>query len=69
MEEFVKYTIIMRQHFDLFNDRHSERMEKQAKADKLKAEEAAAAEKAGKEGNAKTMDSATVVNGVDVGGL
>jgi len=31
MEEFVKYTIIMRQHFDLFNDRYSERKEKQAK--------------------------------------
>jgi arsenic resistance protein ArsH len=25
MEEFVKYTLIMRQHFDLFNDRFSER--------------------------------------------
>ncbi|EGP85446.1 uncharacterized protein MYCGRDRAFT_87071 [Zymoseptoria tritici IPO323] len=42
MEEFVKYTIIMRQHFDLFNDRHSERMEKQAKAEKQKADEAKA---------------------------
>ncbi|KJX98416.1 arsenic resistance protein ArsH [Zymoseptoria brevis] len=69
MEEFVKYTIIMRQHFDLFNDRHSERMEKQAKAEKLKAEEAKAVDKAGVEGNAKSIDSATVVNGVDVGGL
>ncbi len=25
VEEFVKYTIIMRQHFDLFSDRYSER--------------------------------------------
>ncbi|KAI1335032.1 flavoprotein-like protein [Xylariaceae sp. FL0016] len=32
MEEFVKYTIIMRQHFDLFSDRYSERMEKAAKS-------------------------------------
>jgi arsenic resistance protein ArsH len=69
MEEFVKYTIIMRQHFDLFNDRHSERMEKQAKLEKQKAEEAKAVDKAGEEGNAKSIGSATVVNGVDVGGL
>jgi len=31
MEEFVKYTIIMRQHFDLFGDRYSERAERKAK--------------------------------------
>lgn len=31
MEEFVKYTIIMRQHFDLFNDRFSERAERETK--------------------------------------
>jgi arsenic resistance protein ArsH len=31
MEEFVKYTIIMRPHFDLFGDRYSEREEKRAK--------------------------------------
>jgi len=36
MEEFVKYTIIMRQHFDLFNDRYSERREKEAKEAKLR---------------------------------
>jgi arsenical resistance protein ArsH len=28
MEEFVKYTIVMRPHFDLFGDRFSEREEK-----------------------------------------
>ena len=28
MEEFVKYTIVMRPHFDLFGDRFSERNEK-----------------------------------------
>ncbi|KAF2151535.1 arsenate resistance ArsH [Myriangium duriaei CBS 260.36] len=31
MEEFVKYTIIMRRHFDLFNDRYSERVEQESK--------------------------------------
>lgn len=70
MEEFVKYTIIMRQHFDLFNDRYSERMERQVKAEKEQAKVAAAAEKeAAVEGNAKTMDSGGVVNGIDVGGI
>ena len=28
MEEFVKYTILMRPHIDLFGDRYSEREEK-----------------------------------------
>ncbi|ROT38770.1 arsenate resistance ArsH [Sodiomyces alkalinus F11] len=31
MEELVKYTIVMRPHFDLFRDRFSERMEKRVK--------------------------------------
>jgi arsenic resistance protein ArsH len=31
MEEFVKYTIVMRPHFDLFGDRFSEREEKRSK--------------------------------------
>ncbi|KAF1991957.1 arsenate resistance ArsH [Aulographum hederae CBS 113979] len=31
MEEFVKYSIVMRPHFDLFSDRYSERTEKLAK--------------------------------------
>ncbi|KAI9147466.1 NADPH-dependent FMN reductase ArsH [Paramyrothecium foliicola] len=34
MEEFVKYTILMRQHFNLFSDRYSERKESAAKATK-----------------------------------
>ncbi|KAH6854761.1 flavoprotein-like protein [Chaetomium sp. MPI-CAGE-AT-0009] len=38
MEEFVKYTIVMRPHFDLFGDRFSEREE--AKAKEAKAKEA-----------------------------
>ncbi|KAM3463711.1 hypothetical protein MY5147_002139 [Beauveria neobassiana] len=32
MEEFVKYTIIMREHFALFDDRYSERKESAARA-------------------------------------
>lgn len=31
MEEFVKYTILMRPHFELFGDRFSERVEKREK--------------------------------------
>lgn len=38
MEEFVKYTIVMRSHFDLFGDRYSERQDRKAKheAEQLK---------------------------------
>lgn len=42
MEEFVKYTVVMRQHFDLFNDRYSERKEREAKRVAREAEEAKA---------------------------
>lgn len=34
MEEFLKYTIVMRPHFKLFGDRYSERSERRAKAAK-----------------------------------
>ncbi|OAK97286.1 arsenate resistance ArsH [Phaeosphaeriaceae sp. SRC1lsM3a] len=34
MEEFVKYTIVMRPHFDLFGDRYSEREERRVKEEK-----------------------------------
>ncbi|CEJ55291.1 Putative Arsenic resistance protein ArsH [Penicillium brasilianum] len=37
MEEFVKYTILMRPHLDLFGDRFSERKERRAKAAKEQA--------------------------------
>ncbi|KAL5119054.1 hypothetical protein ACEQ8H_002978 [Pleosporales sp. CAS-2024a] len=40
MEEFVKYTIVMRPHFDLFGDRYSEREEKRVKEEKALKEEA-----------------------------
>jgi arsenic resistance protein ArsH len=36
MEEFVKYTIVMRPHFDLFGDRFSEREEKREKEEKAR---------------------------------
>jgi arsenic resistance protein ArsH len=36
MEEFVKYTIVMRPHFNLFGDRYSEREEKRVKEEKAK---------------------------------
>jgi arsenic resistance protein ArsH len=39
MEEFVKYTIVMRAHFDLFGDRFSEREEKRIKEEKAKAKQ------------------------------
>ncbi|EUC41378.1 hypothetical protein COCMIDRAFT_106311 [Bipolaris oryzae ATCC 44560] len=39
MEEFVKYTLVMRPHFDLFGDRYSEREEKRIKDEKKKEEE------------------------------
>jgi len=35
MEEFVKYSIVMRPHFDLFSDRFSERTERIAKEVKM----------------------------------
>lgn len=47
MEEFVKYTIMMRPGFETFGDRYSERMERRAKEAKNReaAERAAEAEK------------------------
>lgn len=75
MEEFVKHTIVMRPHFALFGDRYSERKEREEKRLKKEKEEeekamSAAKEKAGEEGNAKSMASGDgVVNGIDVNGL
>lgn len=85
MEEFVKYTVLMRPHFELFGDRYSERVERREKAMKL----VAAAEKEdGGEGNevgkpatagvdqsnqshaaGKDGGVADVVNGVNVAGI
>lgn len=36
MEEFVKYTLVMRPHFDLFGDRYSEREEKRIKEERAR---------------------------------
>lgn len=68
MEEFVKYTLVMRQHFDLFSDRYSERVERESKRVK---DDSAMRERdiAGQEGNVKTVANAGFVNGVDVGGI
>lgn len=67
MEEFVKYTIVMRPHFELFGDRFSERTERELKREKARSE---AKEKAGLEGNATSIGSTHgVVNGIDVNGL
>ncbi|KAI9810260.1 MAG: hypothetical protein M1827_006394 [Pycnora praestabilis] len=41
MEEFVKYTIVMRPHFHLFGDRFSERVEKRGVQEKLNLEKKA----------------------------
>jgi arsenic resistance protein ArsH len=38
-EEFVKYTILMREHFGLMGDRYSEREERRAKEAKQKAQD------------------------------
>ena len=43
MEEFVKYTILMRPHFNLFADRYSERNERRLKEEKAAAERLAKA--------------------------
>ena len=42
MEEFVKYTIVMRPHFDLFGDRYSERIERRAKEQEKERQETGA---------------------------
>lgn len=59
MEEFVKYTLVMREHFDLFGDRFSERAERRAK--KIVADAKAAATTNGGNSN--------VVSGVNIQGM
>lgn len=60
MEEFVKYTILMRPHFKLFEDRYSERNERRLKAEKVAAERLTTATLNGNRGGA------TSVNGVNL---
>jgi len=53
MEEFVKYTIVMREKFDLFGDRYSERRDREKKAAKEEEER-------------RKKTNADAVNGIDV---
>ncbi len=63
MEEFVKYTIIMRPHFALFGDRFSEREERRMKEQSVKEGEVAV-EKSDKPDVVGLQDE---VNGVQLG--
>ena len=70
MEEFVKYTIVMRSHFDLFSDRYSERAERQAKiARKEQANKQADEAKMGTKEDTRSTNGSNVVNGVNINGL
>ena len=85
MEEFVKYSIVMRPHFELFGDRYSERIEQRAKdakaaaaAEKTDGEERSGLDKSAtagvdqseqSNGTGKTGAVADVVNGVNVTGI
>ena len=63
MEEFVKYTIVMRPHFEAFGDRYSERTEKKTKDEQ-------AAKKAQEIMEAKSNDQKDgVVNGVNLNSI
>ncbi|KAF2434050.1 arsenate resistance ArsH [Tothia fuscella] len=67
MEEFVKYSIVMRPHFDLFGDRYSERTEKMEKTQKLEAEQAAnSLEKLDINSGSVNVGPSGNVNGVDL---
>jgi arsenic resistance protein ArsH len=63
MEEFVKYSILMRPHFSLFADRYSERNERRLKEEKVAAQQLA---KAALDENGAGAD---LVNGVNIKGL
>ena len=84
MEELVKYTIVMRPHFELFGDRFSERQELKAKLEsravavskpngaEAKVENVAeASDESGVESNGvgKTVIATDSVNGVNVAGI
>ncbi|KAK9233953.1 flavoprotein-like protein [Lipomyces kononenkoae] len=56
MEEFVKFTIVMRPHVDLFADRFSERSEKTQQAERQQQQP-------------KTSDARNIVNGIDVSSI
>ncbi|KAL9103917.1 MAG: hypothetical protein Q9187_008955 [Circinaria calcarea] len=69
MEELVKYTIVMRSHFDLFGDRFSERAEKREKAEKAKIKEMGARNKLGRTSGVDGVGHASDVNGVQINNL
>ncbi|KAG9244233.1 flavoprotein-like protein [Calycina marina] len=56
MEEFVKFTIVMRPHFELFGDRFSERTEKRDKVEKAERVAREADEKAAVENSRDIVD-------------
>ena len=63
MEEFVKYTVVMRPHFRLFEDRFSERQEK-----RVKEELAVSSLRPGEGSNNKAvvLESKSTTNGVNL---
>lgn len=63
MEEFVKYTIIMRPHFALFGDRFSEREERRKKEQSVKESEVAVEQRSDKPNVVGLQDE---VNGVQL---
>lgn len=72
MEEFVKYTIVMRPHFKLFGDRYSERAERRVKEAKAVMATEMATEKADGAQNdemGKAGIQVDVVNGVNAAGI
>lgn len=62
MEEWVKYTIVMRPHFQLFGDRYSERKERRKK-------EEAAAKKENESRLVNRIQTDDKVNGVNLGSI
>jgi len=65
MEEFVKYTIVIRPHFDLFGDRFSEREARREKEELMREKERLAERGIGVNG----VMPKDQLNGVDVGSI
>jgi arsenical resistance protein ArsH len=65
MEEFVKYTIVIRPHFDLFGDRFSERESGREKEELMREKERLAERGMGVNG----VMPKDQLNGVDVGSI
>ncbi|KAK5155851.1 hypothetical protein LTS14_005417 [Recurvomyces mirabilis] len=69
MEEFVKYTIVMRSHFDLFSDRFSERTVRQAKLAKEQQVRKPEEETEASTNGTKRTHGTDMVNGVHIKSL